>query len=349
MPSSSTVVKLAAAPAGELHRRLSAFTDWIRTDPEREEDIRGRTKNVRAAIRAKAVEDGLVIRSTPNSGSFATRTGLRRHMRGKAEVEGQDVDVPFVVSPKTADDERLDVLLPRFEKYTPDAYPDTKRETTKSSVRLEFADKVNFDIVPLLATKDPERQILIRADGERRETSVEKHIAFVKGRTAASKELAGCVEFNEMVRLVKWWRCFRETNATSLTSVPSFLLNLLAAHAFDHRGVQPTYGETLADWFGFLARVARKRLPVVFEDYGPAPKVTGNAVWSVLDPVNADNNVVEKWSGIMCDEFAEWLEDARDTMYEAITAFDDERDGDGLECLERIFGTPILHHSEVIA
>ena len=48
----------------------------------------------------------------------------------------------------------------------------------------------------------------------------------------------------------------------------------------------------------------------------------------------------------MCDEFAEWFEEARDSMYEAIAAFDDGRDNDGLEALVTIFGSPIRHHSE---
>jgi len=62
--------------------------------------------------------------------------------------------------------------------------------------------------------------------------------------------------------------------------------------------------------------------------------------------VNGDNNIVSGWSGIMCDELAEWLEEARDAMLDAITAFNDERENDGLESLVQIFGTPIRHHSE---
>ena len=331
---------------GTLHRRLSAFVDWVRTDTDREDEIRTRAGNIRDAISRKAKDDGLDIRSTPASGSFATRTGLRRHMRGKSEVEGQDVDVPFVVAPKTKDDERLDVLLPRFEKYAQQAYPDTERATTKSSVVLKFADKINFDLVPMLATLDPNRQVLIRADGERRETSVQQHVDFIRTRNKKSNDMDGRVKFNEIVRLLKWWRCFREANSSSLDDIPSFLINLLAAYAFDNRGVQETYGGTIADWFGFLARAVRSQTAIVFTDYGVAvPMPFG--LWSVRDPVNQDNNVVGKWTGLMCDEFAEWFEEGRDAMYDAIPAFDGGRDGDGMDCLVQVFGTPIRHHSEI--
>jgi hypothetical protein len=329
-----------------LYRRLSNFVAWIATDSEREDDLRDRANGIRDSIGAKAKDDSLVVRATPTSGSFATRTGLRRHMRGDSEVEGQDVDVPFVIAPKAKDEERLEALLPRFDKYAREAYPDTKRETTNSSVKLKFADKVNYDLVPMLATKDPERQIIVRSDGERRETSVQKHVEFVRARTRKSNATPGCVAFNDIVRLLKWWRCFREGEARTIKEVPSFLINLLAAHAFDQRGVRTTYGVTIADWFGFLARIVRKHEKIAFNDFTAAPSAASSETWAVYDPINPDNNVVDRWSGVMCDELADWLEESRDAMYEAISAFDDERENDGLECLVRVFGAPIRHHSE---
>ena len=51
----------------------------------------------------QALADGLAVFRTPEAGSFAKHTGLRRHMRGHSEIEGQDVDLPFVVRPATAD------------------------------------------------------------------------------------------------------------------------------------------------------------------------------------------------------------------------------------------------------
>jgi len=334
---------------GDLHRRLAAFVGWIATDSARDDDLRKRRDNIRDSISAKARGEGVIIRSTPSSGSFSTRTGLRRHMLGHSEVEGQDVDVPFVVALQTKEEERLDVLLPRFEKYARDAYPDTEREMTKSSIRLKFSDKVNFDLVPLFATQDPERQLLVRSDGERRETSVQKHVEFIRTRTQKGASQPGRVCFNELVRLFKWWRCFQQSEARVLKEIPSFLVNLLAAYAFDQRSVQITYAETIADWMGILARAVRKRTPIGFADFGPIPSVEDGVIWAVFDPVNSQNNAADKWSGVACDELGDWLEESRDAMYEAIAAFDDERETDGMSSLVRVFGNPIIDHSDPAA
>src|SRR5438132_211772 len=117
-----------------IHRRLSRFVDWIATDESREDEIRRKSEDVRTRICNQASKDGLVIRSTPNSGSYAKRTGLRRHMTGGSVVEGQDVDLPFVVSPRTRDQEEVNSLLDRFERYAKATYPQVERNPTKSSI-----------------------------------------------------------------------------------------------------------------------------------------------------------------------------------------------------------------------
>jgi hypothetical protein len=334
-------------PKSELQKRLANFVRWVAPDSDKEDAIRTRAESVRKTIKSKASDDRLVVKSTPSSGSFAARTGLRRHMRGTSEVEGQDVDVPFVIAAVTRDEEKLSNLLPRFERYAQASYPETKRETTKSSVRLMFDDKLNFDLVPLLATSDPDRQVLIRSDGELRETSIQKHVAFTRSRSEASNQIAGAVTFNEMVRLVKWFRCHQLSISTGvLTDVSSFLLNLLSAHAFDARSVKSTYAETLADWFGHIARVVRQKLPVAFIDYTTSAPVLAAGVWSVIDPVNRDNNIVSKMSGFEVEELADWFEDARDATLEAIVAFDDERETAGLDSLGAVFGNGFHNHSE---
>ena len=331
----------------DLQKRLAQFVQWIAPETDKEDAIRTRAESVRTTIKNKASDNRLVVKSTPNSGSFAARTGLRRHMRGTSEVEGQDVDVPFVIAPLTKDEEKLSNLLSRFEGYAQASYPDTKRETTKSSVRLMFDDQLNFDLVPLLATSDPDRQILIRADGERRETSIQKHVAFTRSRSDASNQIAGAVKFNEMVRLVKWFRCHKLSVSTGvLTEVPSFLLSLLSAHAFDARSVKTTYADTLADWFGHIARVVRQKHLVAFNDYKSTFLAPSAGAWSVIDPVNGANNIVARMSGFEIEELADWFEEARDAMLEAIVAFTDDRETDGLDALSTVFGNGFRNHSD---
>ena len=193
----------------KVQKRLSIFANWVATESDKEDEIRNQSNSIREHISAKAKEDGITVKSTPNSGSFAKRTGLRRHLRGKSVIEGQDVDLPFViVRPK---DETLDDLLYRFLGYAQASYPNnTKDKPTKSSVKLEFAkSKLSYDIVPMIATEDITRQIIMRKTGEEFETSVQGHIAFIRNRTKDSKSISGRVNFNECVRLFKWWKEFR--------------------------------------------------------------------------------------------------------------------------------------------
>ena len=328
-----------------LQRRMAAFVDWIATDSSKEDDIRDQAVLIRQKISAQAQEDGLTIQSTPNSGSFAKRTGLRRHLRGHSVVEGQDVDLPFVVKSKTNDDEKLTSLLSRFERYAKAAYPKTERETTRSSVCLKFTSKLSYDLVPVLATNDPERQVLIRSTGERRETSLQRHVEFVTKRTRESNAEEGRVKFNEMIRLGKWLRYHRQDESTVLSMVPTVVIDLLSAFAFDHRGVQKGYAQTLAEWSGFLARTIQRRDPVLFRDYTTPPSaVPGGAVWAVFDPVSPDNNVVESWSNMHADELADWFADAHDTLCDAITMHEQGLLTTGLEELVRVFGTAFRRH-----
>ena len=81
---------------------------------------------------------------------------------------------------------------------------------TASSVELRFvASKLNYDLVPMLASAYADHQIILKKDGSRRLTSVAKHTEFIRRRTRESDALAGRVKFNECVRLLKWWRFIR--------------------------------------------------------------------------------------------------------------------------------------------
>jgi hypothetical protein len=172
---------------GRSHRGLAGFVDWIKPDPKAREASREQADNIRQAIKNQARADGLVVVATPNGGSFAKRTGLRRHMRGNSEIEGQDVDLPFVVKPSTKDGERIDDLLRRFEGYAAASYPSTPRGPTASSVEMRLvASKLNYDLVPMAVAQYPDYQIILKKNGTRRVTSVEKHIEFIHSVSAAA-------------------------------------------------------------------------------------------------------------------------------------------------------------------
>src|ERR1700721_1443906 len=87
--------RAAVTMQSRSHRRLAAFVDWIKPDQDTREDIRKQAADIRRLISAQATADGLSVLATPDAGSFAKHTGLRRPMRGDPEVEGRDVGPPL--------------------------------------------------------------------------------------------------------------------------------------------------------------------------------------------------------------------------------------------------------------
>jgi len=335
-----------------LQSRMECFTKWIAPDPDKKKEIFAKADEIRQYIKQTAEENGLTVKSMPIAGSSAKGNGLRRHYRGHSEVDGWDIDIPIVVKMDEQAD-LLNSLLDKFEQYAIKSYPNTTIEKTKSSVKLHFSKKGSFDLVPMLATEKSDEQILVRRDGERIATSVQKHNEFIKGRTKKSRAIDGVVKFNQCIQLLKWWKEFQADNSyylgyndiTKIDNVPpSILIDLLCALAFDKLGVQETYAETMAKWCGYLAHIIRNRVPVFFPDYYATPDITKVVVWTVLDPVNPENNIVKKWDSTKVNELADWFENARDNWNRIIHFNEDGDDGKALEILTELFGNPFKNH-----
>jgi hypothetical protein len=338
-----------------LHARLSCFTSWIRPDAEKKEENSSQAALVRKYLKQNAEEDGMQVLSTPAGGSDEKDTGLRRHYRGHSEVDGYDIDIPFVLRPEDTDGKELAELLSKFERYVRKSYPNSTIKVTNSSVYLLMSNNLSFDIVPMISTGNIDEQIIIKKDGERIRTSVQKHNEFVKKRTRLSKEAPGRVTFNECVRAMKWFKEFQADNSYYLSyeedskkdnRPPSALIDWLAAYAFDNLGVEMTYAETLAKWFGFLAHIIRNQKAVYFPDYYSTPSLIGKTGWIVLDPVNADNNITGKWDNNKLNEFASWFEKGRDSWNRIIRYDIDGEDGFALDELVKLFGNPFKNHCE---
>jgi len=325
-------------------KRVKNFVGWIKPPTEKKAEVIEFKNRVKENIKNKAINDGLVVRQCPDAGSFATDTGLRRHKLGNSDVDGQDVDLSYVVSPKDREGEVLTYLLDKFDRYAKASYPDTKRSRSKSSIALEFeSPKLKTDLVPLLDIPNSENQLLVRSDGTRRETNISKHKDFIKRRTKRADDTSE-LEFNNMIRLFKWWRCERQ--ADSSLEIPSFLLNLLCAHAFDNRHLKTTYLETLADWFGFLANEIQLKKRIVFTDFTKGPGPDSKAKWEVIDPVNPSNNIVDGMAGYEIEELTEWFQSARDCICEAIAHDEIGNESEVMEALVQVFGTAFKNNSE---
>ena len=331
-----------------IHKRLKCFVEFIAPEKEKREDIKRQSDDIRDCITNGAKKDGLTILSKPYSGSFAKKSGLRRQMQGNDEVEGQDIDLGFILRDEDRWGNPLTCQIETFEKYLRDNYPNSIVGHTKSSATIAFKrTKLQFDIIPLIETSRKNIQKLIRTNGEIRQSSVQQQAEFIKKRNRSSNELDGLVKFNECLRLVKWWRYQRQANSGIFgngdndSKVPSFLLDLLCAKAYDETLVKATYPETLASWFGFLAHTVRNRKTVRFTDFIKAPKNENRVNWKVLDPMDDTNNVVENWPDYKINELAKWFEESRGAICRAIRYDEDGEDQKSMEELIQLLGNSI--------
>ncbi|MEL6699692.1 MAG: CBASS oligonucleotide cyclase [Bacteroidota bacterium] len=334
-----------------IHKRCKQFVQFIAPEKDKIEDIKKQSAEIRERIKKKAEEDGKIVAEMPYSGSFGKNTGLRRYLRGSAEVEGMDIDLGFILEAKDDEGNELGCQIDDFESYARACYPDSDIGSTKSSATISFkSTKRQYDLVPLLKTDNPDVQKLIRTNGEERQSSIKKHAEFIKSRNRSSHRLQGVVVFNHCVRLIKWWRYHKQSesgifgNEENDEKVPSFLLDLLCAHAYDKLSVTKTYPETLARWFALMAHVVRNRKEIIFTDYIKFPRKPAYDVWLVADPVDTSNNVVANWHEYQVDELAEWLESARDRMTQAIRMNGEGDDHGSLHCLVEIFGKVFKHN-----
>jgi Second Messenger Oligonucleotide or Dinucleotide Synthetase domain len=341
------------------HRRMKCFVEFIAPDPNKEEDMISKAKEVKKKIKEKAEADGLKVVDTPWSGSYAKKTGLRRFLRGNSAVEGQDIDLPFILEKPNDGGKKIKDLIPRFRKYIEEAYP-SKKDTikvSKKSVKFNLTDELSFDIVPMYESGKTDEQIIITTEGEIIQTSIQKHILFITNRTDKSNQIQGVVQFNECVRLMKWWREFQansdsayylkaNTDPDKDKRPSSMLIELLCAWAFDELSVQKTYADTLASWTAFLASQVKNRVAISFEDFIKNPKVDLKHYWSVLDPVSADNNVVSSWDKNKVDELADWLFNSKDCWQRIIRLTNDEEDSKCLDELVKLFGNPFRNNSD---
>jgi len=329
----------------KLHNRISSFVDWIAPEKGTRDAVKKQSDEIRSRIISKAEEDGLIVTDTPYGGSFSTKTGLRRHVRGESDIEGQDIDLPFVIKP--GKETEFEPLIQRFKKYAEQSYPDTTINPTKSSVKMDFkGTKLTYDVVPMFSTEEPVIQNIYRDNGEIIKTSVQKHREFIRNRTKQTQQKEGVVCFNDIIRLYKWWREQKQQASNGSLTIPSFLINLLCAKALEICSVNTTYPQTLANWFFYLAQAVKNRETIWFKDYYTNPKSDASKAWNVLDPVMPDNNIVKGWSGWQVDELAEWLQEGGETMNRAIVADLDGRDGDSLEQMKLLFGKIFSSHCD---
>ena len=95
-----------------------------------------------------------------------------------------------------------------------------------------------------------------------------------------------------------------------------------------------------------------RRTRVSFNDFSSIEPVrqdaVGNPRWQVVDPVNANNNVVHtQWGNIELDEFASWFAAGRDAFNRLMAHESARNDGAVDDILAELFGNPVLTHGDI--
>lgn len=327
-----------------IHRRLNCFINFIAPEREQDPKIKAHFEQIKARIEKHAKEEGYTIASVHYAGSYAKRTGLRRHLTGGSEVEGQDVDIAVILENRNNKGQAIThSLIPDFKRYLKKQWPENTVSHTKSSATLSISNqKLRFDVIPLLKTEEVNIQKLIRINREERRTSIQGHTSFVRELNSQGKH----IHFNNGLRLVKWWRYHQQIgpgifqNKPGKEKVPSFLLDLICAKAYLETPKPKNYAEMLYEWFDLLYDIVRHRKPVYFGDnQANIPKGLEN--WQVIDPLDSTNNVVEKWAPHQINELAKWLQNARNNMLQAIICDKDGNADQSLNYLKQLFGPSI--------
>lgn len=256
--------------------------------------------------------------------------------KGTALSKVNDMDVAVYVR---ADDAPTDneVLVQWMAQRIRDAYGGTiNPEQVVEGVHcptITFASGLSVDVVPVLyeGADDDYGYLVAKDTGDRLDTSVKLHLAFIRARKAANP-----THFAQVVRFLKWWIRVQK-DLDSNFKFKSFMAELIVAKVADGGANLSDYRAALADVFDFIV-TGRLQERVAFTDCYPAsdlPDPTGDAI-EIFDPVNANNNVAFRYSTYDRTRIVVAAEQALDAITEAGFA---TTKGEAVACWQIVLGT----------
>ena len=261
-------------------------------------------------------DDPFTFRKALRSGSFAKATALRR-----TDLADFDADIAVYVAEDQAGPAEVADLVAYLEKLTRRAYEkrttrSPKFEKHESCVRAVFdvTPKINIDIVPVVELEHKTIDnwgMLPKRDGTRCHTSISEHVEFVQSRNDPDS----AVPFRKLVRLFKRWRNDTFTKAER-EKLSSFTLELILGKAYDEQ-LRELTGEALPDLALLSKWIIAHGLEdtISFEDPRvPDPATEHESPVIVLDPINRDDNVTERWTDGDRDRFLDRVDQFRDVI-----------------------------------
>ena len=177
-------------------------------------------------------------------GSAVKGTGLRRYRTRDSVVPGQDVDIALTVGD-------LPVAKIASTHASLQAHARACIEEDSSLRPDDFSlDRLSLKLAPVLDITGL-GQFYIGQDRTLEPVQLSLQTQEIKKRTTQSQTQNPRVPFNDLIRVLKWWRHIRPPDGCPPPS--SYRVEAMAARAYDARGVGQDWFETLADWCDWLS------------------------------------------------------------------------------------------------
>lgn len=289
--------------------------DQLKMPSEERREYREQADRLVAKLRAKLRESSEYrVKKIVAAGSLEKGTILQ-----PTPARPPDADIVVYLSGSIAD---FDLLTMREDliEFLMAAYPQMSRKQFAPQPRtlgVAFRQSgLEIDLVPVIAHPDLDDygfQPVPGGDpGDAMLTSAPGQLAF------AATRRKGDPLYRTLVRFVKRWRDVRQLDYLS-----SFAVELLVAHVQDEMGPMSSVFHGLHRFFNYIADT-QLRVTILFTENGAVTKLPeGSAV--LLDPVNADNNVLAKITETQRDELVAESNVAWTTLWDARTELDEAR------------------------
>jgi tRNA nucleotidyltransferase (CCA-adding enzyme) len=294
------------------HATLATYAvDRVNLPSTDAQKYREQVRNLRKQLEKKIAEDpdyGLV--KMLHSGSVRKGTALKTT---------SDMDVAVyvkaAVAPVGSDRELIQWMEARLKEAFPNL-ADDQFEPQDHCVTLTFRGSgLSVDAVPVIYEGEPDNvgYLINKNTGDRLLTSVSRHIEFIKARKDKHSD-----DFAQVVRLAKWWVKEMKRKLGDGFRFKSFMVELILAHLSDKGQKFDDYVAALEAFFDYIIN-SELTQRIAFTDFYAAGKlpVADGAVIEIIDPVNPNNNVAQRYTDTHRLQILEAAEQAADAIAEA--------------------------------
>lgn len=301
------------------HREIARFADeQVNLPREKATQFREQANRLRDKL-----EDYLKV--NPNfelqrmiiSGSLAKGTPLRTL---------NDIDVAcYIGGVEDPQDNRnlLNYLHDRLRKAFPNFTSDQVQSKTHCLTVSFKGTGLDVDIVPILYDKEADKNqdgtlnwdgiLVSQDDGSLLKTNVPKHIEFIRKRKGENSN------FSQVVKLVKFWANNQKMQDENFR-FKSFMIELILAKLSDEKKDFEDYPEALQNFFTYIVQ-SNFREMIAFCDYHDFPSANSfKGPIRIIDPVNTENNVAEKYTQTLATAIVSAANDAGDAIDAALAA-----------------------------